>query len=364
MLSLFSAWQVCYAPFDLKNADVYVQDGTGMTEAGGSEAAPEVNGAQTAGETEIDVASLNVRVPVGARFTIAGDETEYKVTGRTLGSVDDEEQTITLGGDTAGGHYVLSFKGSSTTDIAFDALGSAVQSALEALSTIGSGNVAVTGDGPYVVAFQNDLGSLSLPLLVVADNDLTGDPDHDVTVERTTPGSSGDITTVKLQFTPVLADNLDGDEAITLLPVQLAIKIGEGDVSFDEKRELQYFRDRGRLDTVRDGDEQPMEVSFDATWEFIKSLPGADTPTWKEALKGTGPAAEWHTSSDDPCEPYAVDIVIVQQPDADCNSTLGKETITLEDFRWTDFGHGAKDGKISVKGTCNRTQALVERVLA
>ena len=47
--------------------------------------------------------------------------------------------------DPSSGTFVLDFDGQTTGDIAFNADASAVQSALEALSNVGSGNLAVTG---------------------------------------------------------------------------------------------------------------------------------------------------------------------------------------------------------------------------
>lgn len=62
--------------------------------------------------------------------------------------------TVSLGAPSAG-NFVLTYNGQTTATIAYTALGAAVQSALELLSTIGTGNVTVTGvaGGPYTVTF-------------------------------------------------------------------------------------------------------------------------------------------------------------------------------------------------------------------
>ena len=64
--------------------------------------------------------------------------------------------TVTIGGTPTGGTFTLSFAGQTTTGIAYNAAASAVQSALEALSTVGSGNATVTGSagGPYSVTIS------------------------------------------------------------------------------------------------------------------------------------------------------------------------------------------------------------------
>jgi hypothetical protein len=61
--------------------------------------------------------------------------------------------TVTVPAGTTAGTFPLTFNGQTATGIAFDATTSAVQSALEGLSTIGTGNVTVTGTaGNYSVS--------------------------------------------------------------------------------------------------------------------------------------------------------------------------------------------------------------------
>ncbi|MBF6515519.1 hypothetical protein IU421_14700 [Nocardia cyriacigeorgica] len=59
--------------------------------------------------------------------------------------------TITLPAGVTAGTWTLSFGGQTTTGIAYNAADTAVQSALAALTSIGAGNVTVTGSagGPY-----------------------------------------------------------------------------------------------------------------------------------------------------------------------------------------------------------------------
>lgn len=63
---------------------------------------------------------------------------------------------VTVPVGTTAGTFPLTFGGQTATGIAYNAAASAVQSALEALSSIGTGNVAVTGSagGPYTVTIQ------------------------------------------------------------------------------------------------------------------------------------------------------------------------------------------------------------------
>jgi len=137
----------------------------------------------------------------------------------------------------------------------------------------------------------------------------------------------------------------------------LEIKIGEGTLTYDERKTIEYVRDRGLLDTVKEGDEEPMDVRFDFTWEFLRavSTTGWGTPTVEDALKQRGEAAGWVSSSNDPCEPYAVDIEIHYAPP--CGDELD-EIITLPDFRYTSLAHDLSAGTVAVTGQCNATQAL------
>src|ERR1700683_2979552 len=67
------------------------------------------------------------------------------------------------------GEFILGFEGQYTEFMPFEAPDSAVQAALEALSSIGAGNVSVTGGPqagagkPYLVAFTGRLGARQLP---------------------------------------------------------------------------------------------------------------------------------------------------------------------------------------------------------
>lgn len=70
----------------------------------------------------------------------------------------DNNQTVTLGTQTSG-NFTLTYKGQTTGNIAFNAASSAVQTALQGLSTIGATGATVTGSagGPYTVIFAGPL---------------------------------------------------------------------------------------------------------------------------------------------------------------------------------------------------------------
>jgi hypothetical protein len=121
----------------------------------------------------------------------AGAAREHRSTAGPPVAGTNEVQTVAITGTPTGGTFKLAFKGQLTAAIARNAAASAVQSALEALSTIGAGNVACAG-GPLptgvTVTFQAGLGKKAVPLLVLADNSLSGGTNPTVTIAETTPG--------------------------------------------------------------------------------------------------------------------------------------------------------------------------------
>lgn len=111
---------------------------------------------------------------------------------RTAVTATSEVQTITITGAPTGGTFTLSFKGYTTTPIAFNATAAVVDTALEALASIGTGGVTVTGGPgpatPYVVTFAGQLAGQSLPLITANSAGFTGGTTPTTAVTRTTPG--------------------------------------------------------------------------------------------------------------------------------------------------------------------------------
>jgi hypothetical protein len=128
-------------------------------------------------------------------------------------------------------------------------------------------------------------------------------------------------------------------------------------VKWTEKNEFTYDLDRGNLDGVRKANEVPMDVSFNFIFDHVKSGTGeAITPM--EAIKGIGAASEWVTSATDKCEPYAVDILVIDEPPC---QPANAETMTFPDFRSESREGSFKDASISISGRCNAQEPIVER---
>jgi streptogramin lyase len=99
------------------------------------------------------------------------------------GSLDQVNEVQALRISCTGGSYRLSFEGQETGPIACDAPGTdpgtpgvvdSIQEALEALSTVGAGNVSVSGAFPTLVTFTGALGHADVPPLVADASGLTG----------------------------------------------------------------------------------------------------------------------------------------------------------------------------------------------
>lgn len=138
---------------------------------------------------------------------------------------------------------------------------------------------------------------------------------------------------------------------------EIEVKLGNGNLTYDEKVIREYIKDRGLLDTVRDGDEEPMDVRIDAQWEKLTGGAGpSGTPTVEDALKQRGPASDWESTSADECEPYCVDIEIVNAPPC---GEAGEETILLPEFRYESINHDMRGGTLAIVGKCNAKEATV-----
>jgi hypothetical protein len=542
--------QLCFAPIDLKRADMYIRDGFGNS--GSTPTTPNI---EPIGESIISISNMNTKVPVGATVKFGSDETEYTVTATVDGGGTNEQQKIQIDDAVSGGTFKLTYNGEDTTTIAYNAAAGVVEDALEALSTIGVGNVTVSGASPeWTVTFQGTFAATDVMLITgdgtnltggdltdvdvtetttgnpavnevqtltitgtptggtfqlgfggdttgnidwdataaevelalealdsipqgeatcaggpfpvtLEDNSLTGGTSPTLTPSETTPGeapvnevqtvhinssvtggtftltyasqttaaipysastadvkaalealsniSTGDITctggpgpvkdwvvefggtlaatdvslmtgtgtsltggsttavtiweyvkgvtntgTSQITVSPVLVEATTVGGSVTFGGQILEIKIGEGNLTFTENTPHEYILDRGRLDTVRLADEEPMDVSFEFTWEFLSAVSGSGTPTIKEALKQTGEASDWVSTSDDPCEPYCTNIEVHYDPGCGGANT---EKIELKEFRPNTLEHNLRDAQVSSTGQCNVTGAVETR---
>jgi hypothetical protein len=137
------------------------------------------------------------------------------------GTATNEVQTLTIAGAPTGGTFSLTFQGATTPALAYNAAPAAVQTALQALSTIGSGNATVTGTAgvSYVVTFAGALANQNVGSLVPVGT-FTGGTTPAINVATTTGGSTGsllsltDDTTGQLDVRSWVFDMLAGTNHI------------------------------------------------------------------------------------------------------------------------------------------------------
>jgi hypothetical protein len=184
----------------------------------------------------------------------------------------------------------------------------------------------------------------------------TATPTHKVTSHVEV---SGDTTII--HFLPPVASAVASTAVLVIPshtgPNMLEVRIGQGNLTYTEKKNYDYRLNRGLLDSVREGDQAPMELNFDFEWWYLTSASGEEI-TVEEALKQKGAASTWVSTSVDPCEPYAVDLVILYTPIC---AGVDPETIIFPAFRWETLDHNIKDAQISCKGTCNALEAISTR---
>jgi hypothetical protein len=235
------------------------------------------------------------------------------------------------------------------------------------------GNKALTPDKTAVA--QGDttckVSSTSIPTAVggktkkipvgarfTIDGETDTDAVHVVTARTQSAEEGKADETTDITFSPALgAGTYATDAAITFLPQQLEVKIGDGNITYTEHNEYNYLLDRDNLDTVKEGKEVPMDVKWDSVYEHI-TTGTSEAISPMDALKGIGAASEWITYAEDPCEPYAVAIEVEHVPP--CGTTQG-ETTLFPDFRSEQREVNFKDATISVTGKCNITAPIVTR---
>jgi hypothetical protein len=179
---------------------------------------------------------------------------------------------------------------------------------------------------------------------------------HTVSARGPASGNTSNIT-----FTPALGagtyNSANSNNLVTFLPQRVEVKVGEGNLTWSESKEYEYLTDRGTLDTVKEGDDQPVEMSLEFVYEYIKTQSGQDiTPV--DAVKRSGEAAEWVSSSSDLCEPYAVDIRALHC--VPCG-TDHDEDVIFTDFRYESLDFDMGEATIAVSGRCNVVEPSITR---
>jgi hypothetical protein len=127
---------------------------------------------------------------------------------------DNTTFTVTVTGSPTGGTFTLLVAVGTDAPvesgtIAHNAAGSAVDTALEAMSNVGAGNVTVTGAGPYTITFNGALARADVSV-TLGTNALTGGTAPTVTsVESANTGGFSDLYAVRI--------GMDGFHAVSTI---------------------------------------------------------------------------------------------------------------------------------------------------
>jgi len=332
---------------ELKFLTVGFQDGFSGTSAI-NEATPAVSDT----DMGVDTHSLHdsaIIVPKGARFTTAGITTVRTVTA----TQNSTQYTLDMTVPTAG-TFTVTHNANTTSALAYDLTAAALQTALEGLASVGAGNVTVTeATDVYTITFAGTLANTAQTITVDGSGLTAADSE---TLTQTQDGS----TTWEVTFTPAIATGSvpADDDVITWLPQRVEMKVGEGDVEFTENQEAIIDTDRGLLDGMRSGTEQAMTISSSFVYDWLRASSG-DPITVYEALKRKGDAAGWHNAALDPCEPYQVDMFIIDRPD--CGSEEA-EIMFFRRMRTTSISASVAGASVSLEGTCMVVEPEIQRV--
>jgi len=149
------------------------------------------------------VTAVDSGVIANGAVDITADAGEYVLFG-----VVNEKQSVKV--DATGGKFKLKYSGQTTADIAYNATAAVLREALEALSNIAVGEVAVTGGPgssggttPYIVTFLEALSGTDVAALeFVAGSEALSGGGAAVTITTLTGGSPGTAgETVSCLFT-------------------------------------------------------------------------------------------------------------------------------------------------------------------
>lgn len=137
---------------------------------------------------------------------------------------------------------------------------------------------------------------------------------------------------------------------------EITVKVGDGTLNYTTKNNYDYRRDRGLLDEVVAQDEEPVDITLDATLEFVRG--SGSVVSIEDALDQVNNASTWVTVDSDPCQPYAVILEVVHTPICD---SVDIETIVFNPFRADEVQHDLKEGTLSIRGRANVTRPTVTR---
>ena len=132
----------------------------------------------------------------GRPITISASATDAGSFGVSISTIQagsagqNEIQQIAIPSATSGGTFTITFEGQTTGNIAYNASAATIQTALEALSNIASGDVTVTGSSPtWSVEFKQAYAATNVATMTANGTNLTGAAT--ISVATSTQGGAG-----------------------------------------------------------------------------------------------------------------------------------------------------------------------------
>jgi hypothetical protein len=104
----------------------------------------------------------------------------------------NQVQSVSLNGPPTGGNFQLTYGGKTTGNIPYNETAANVQADLQALSSIGAGNVTVSGQngGPYTITFGGTMSMGSLGTITLGASTLSGGTNPAVSIAQTATNTS------------------------------------------------------------------------------------------------------------------------------------------------------------------------------
>jgi hypothetical protein len=130
----------------------------------------------------------------------------------------------------------------------------------------------------------------------------------------------------------------------------VGFRFGDGDFSYSIKKEYEFIPERGRIEggSMRQGDEQLVEITFEGVYETLFGEDG--DPSHIEMLMGYGDCATWRGLGENPCEPYATWLVLVNDPLVRIPNCDAGEILLFKNFFCEGTDPAMSGGTVSFSG--------------
>ena len=161
-------------------------------------------------------------------------------------------------------------------------------------------------------------------------------------------------------------------------PQFILVKFGDGEMTVNDRTNINYELDRDKLDDVRLGDESPLEISLTARYDYIR-YPYAGSFSIIEAMEGVSSDgspiswASWQNTDEgvaaearEPwldCSPYCCCLELHNDLRIQCpDSNLPSEITWYPYFRKENAPCSVKNGTIQFSGKCNVIDPIAKSI--